>query len=156
MKQPGESPPHNPTRANNFEGGELADLYAFGVLLYSALTDGYPFNPELPPERLAAVIRLRVPRAPHRINPKVPLSLGAIAMRLLEKRPEDRFPSAEALHQALWEPCCGRPVAASRSNSKTTRLPIVSQGGPGPDDSHPGPAEGLRGAPVLRGLLCQR
>ncbi|WP_163995910.1 serine/threonine protein kinase [Pyxidicoccus caerfyrddinensis] len=95
-----------------FEGGEMADLYAFGVLLYTALTDGYPFNPALSPEQLAVVIRLRVPRAPHRVNPKVPLSLSAIAMRLLEKRPEDRLPSAEALHQALWEASKGRTTRA--------------------------------------------
>jgi serine/threonine-protein kinase len=86
-----------------FQGGELADLYALGVLLYGALTEGYPFNPQLPPERLVAVISLRVPRAPDRVNPKVPKSLSAITMRLLEKRPEDRFPRAEALYQALWE-----------------------------------------------------
>jgi len=81
----------------------MADLYALGVLLYGALTEGYPFNPELSPERLVAAITLRTPRAPHRINPKVPKSLSAITMKLLEKRPESRFPSAEALWQALWE-----------------------------------------------------
>jgi serine/threonine-protein kinase len=109
-----------------FEGGELADLYAFGVLLYSALTDGYPFNPQLPPEKLAAVIRLRVPRAPHRINLKVPKSLSAIAMRLLAKRPEDRFPSAEALYKALWEANKERP-------SREWKVPLdLPESGPAP------------------------
>lgn len=86
-----------------FDGGEKADLYALGVLLYGALTDGYPFDPNLPPERLVAAITLRRPRAPHRINPKVPKSLSAITMRLLEKRPEDRFDNAETVYKALWE-----------------------------------------------------
>ncbi len=86
-----------------FMGGEAADLYALGVLMYAALTDGLPFNPELAPEKLAAVIRLRIPRAPHWVNPPCPRSLSNIAMRLLEKRPEDRFESAEVLHRALWE-----------------------------------------------------
>lgn len=109
-----------------FEGGELADLYAFGVLLYSALTDGYPFNPELDPEKLAAAIRLRVPRAPHRINPKVPRSLSDIALRLLEKRPEDRYESAEALHQALWE-------ANKARTSREWKVPLdLPESGPAP------------------------
>jgi len=109
-----------------FEGGELADLYAFGVLLYSALTDGYPFNPQLPLEKLAAVIRLRVPRAPHRINLKVPKSLSTIAMRLLAKRPEDRFPSAEALCKALWEANKERP-------SREWKVPLdLPKSGPAP------------------------
>jgi len=43
------------------------------------------------------------PRAPHRMNPEVPKPLSLIALRLLEKRPEDRYKSAEALLQALWE-----------------------------------------------------
>jgi hypothetical protein len=95
-----------------FEGGASVDLYALGVLLYSALTDGHPINLELPPERLAAAIRLRMPRPPHRVNPKVPLSLSAIAMRLLAKRPEDRYESAHALYQALWEANKQRTSAA--------------------------------------------
>jgi serine/threonine-protein kinase len=109
-----------------FEGGEAADLYAFGVLLYSALTDGWPFNPELPPERIAVAIRLRVPRAPHRINPKAPKSLSAIAMRLLAKRPEDRFPSAETLFTALWE-------ASKKRTSREWKVSLdLPESGPAP------------------------
>ena len=109
-----------------FEGGERADLYAFGVLLYSALTDGYPFNPQLPPEKLAAVIRLRVPRAPHWINPKAPKSLSAIAMRLLAKQPKDRFESAEALYKALWD-------ANKERASREWKVPLdLPESGPAP------------------------
>jgi serine/threonine-protein kinase len=110
----------------HFEGGEAADLYAFGVLLYTALTDGYPFNPELAPEKLLAVILLRVPRAPRWVNPKAPSSLSAIAMRLLAKRPEDRFPSAEALYKALWE-------ANKERTSREWKVSLdLSESGPAP------------------------
>jgi len=109
-----------------FEGGEGADLYAFGVLLYTALTDGYPFNPQLPPEKLAAVIRLRVPRVPRWVNPKAPKSLSAIAMRLLAKRPEDRFESAEALYKALWD-------ANKERTSREWKVPLdLPESGPAP------------------------
>lgn len=109
-----------------FRGGPAADLYALGVLMYQALTDGYPFNPELPPERLLAAITVGVPRAPHWVNPKVPPSLSAITMRLLSKRPEDRYESAEALHQALWE-------ANKARTSRAWKVPLdLPESGPAP------------------------
>ncbi|MDC0713210.1 serine/threonine-protein kinase [Stigmatella sp. ncwal1] len=109
-----------------FHGGPTVDLYALGVLMYCALTDGYPFNPKLPPRQLLSVIMLRVPRAPHWINPKVPLSLSLLTMRLLSKRPEDRPESAEVLHQALWE-------AAKARTSRAWKVPLdLPEGGPLP------------------------
>ncbi|MCE9666588.1 protein kinase [Myxococcus stipitatus] len=86
-----------------FDAGVPGDLYALGALLYEALTDGYAFDPRLPYDRLLPAIETVTPRAPHLINPKVPPALGDIAMRLLAKRPEDRYVGTEALLQALWE-----------------------------------------------------
>ncbi|WP_241758557.1 serine/threonine protein kinase [Pyxidicoccus parkwayensis] len=86
-----------------FDAGVPGDLYALGALLYEALTDGYAFDPKLPYDRLLPAIETVTPRAPHVVNPKVPRALGDIAMRLLEKRPEDRYPGTEALLQALWD-----------------------------------------------------
>jgi serine/threonine-protein kinase len=90
-------------RGERFTGGVATDLYALGSLLYESLADGYPFNPELATDELVTAIELTVPRAPHRLNPKVPRILSDIAMRLLAKKPEDRFPSAAALLDALQE-----------------------------------------------------
>ncbi|MCP3097572.1 protein kinase [Myxococcus sp. K15C18031901] len=86
-----------------FDAGVPGDLYALGALLYEALTDGYAFDPRLPYDRLLPAIETVTPRAPHLINPKVPPALGDVAMRLLAKRPEDRYAGTEALLQALWE-----------------------------------------------------
>jgi serine/threonine-protein kinase len=115
-----------------FEASPQVDLYGVGVLMYQALTDGYPFNPELPPTELLASITLRMPRAPHRVNPKVPESLSAITLRLLAKRPEDRYASAEALHQALWE-------ANKERSSQAWKVPLdLPESGPAPvsDEEH--------------------
>jgi eukaryotic-like serine/threonine-protein kinase len=84
-----------------FHGGAAADLYALGALLYQALTDLHPFSPELPDEELVAAIATVSPTPPHLLNPLAPRSLSDIAMRLLEKKPEDRYSSAQALLQAL-------------------------------------------------------
>nr|WP_253910606.1 serine/threonine protein kinase [Pyxidicoccus fallax] len=87
----------------HFDAGVPGDLYALGALLYEALTDGYAFDPKLPYDRLLPAIETVTPRAPHVVNPKVPRALSDIAMRLLAKRPEDRYPNTEALLQALWD-----------------------------------------------------
>ncbi|RJS27192.1 serine/threonine protein kinase [Corallococcus sp. H22C18031201] len=87
----------------HFDAGVPGDLYALGALLYEALTDGYAFDPKLPYDRLLPAIETVTPRPPHVLNPKVPPVLGDIALRLLAKRPEDRYLSAEALLQALWD-----------------------------------------------------
>ena len=86
-----------------FDAGIPGDLYALGALLYESLTDGYAFDPRLPYDRLLPAIETVTPRAPHVVNSKVPPALGDIAMRLLAKRPEDRYAGTESLLQALWE-----------------------------------------------------
>lgn len=86
-----------------FDAGIPGDLYALGALLYESLTDGYAFDPRLPYDRLLPAIETVTPRAPQAVNPKVPPALGDVAMRLLAKRPEERYAGTEALLQALWE-----------------------------------------------------
>jgi len=86
-----------------FNADVTGDLYQVGIFMYEALADGWPFNPRLTKDELLVAIESVVPRAPHRINPEVPESLSRITLKLLEKRPKDRYPSAEALLQALWE-----------------------------------------------------
>jgi len=89
-------------QGDRFDAGVPGDLYALGTLLYEALTDGHPFDPKLPTETLMGAILGVRPRRPQEVNPKVPAALGDVAMRLLEKQPQDRYPNAEALLQALW------------------------------------------------------
>jgi serine/threonine-protein kinase len=90
-----------------FNATEAGDLYQLGVFMYEALTDGWPFDARLTDKELLTAIQTVVPRAPHRLNPAVPESLSRIALRLLEKRPGDRYESAEELLKALWEANCG-------------------------------------------------
>jgi eukaryotic-like serine/threonine-protein kinase len=105
-------------RGKPFRGGASADLYALGVLLYQALTDLHPFNPELPDKELVAAIATVPPMAPHLLNPLAPRALSDIAMKLLEKRPEDRYPSTEALLQAL------EAAAEKGSTSPAWKVPL--------------------------------
>ncbi len=79
-----------------------ADLYAVGVMLYALLT----FEPYVEPGTPAEMVRrmnqqVFVPPSKHR--PDVPPELDAIVRRALERRPEDRFADATAMHEALTQ-----------------------------------------------------
>ncbi|HEX8699623.1 MAG TPA: serine/threonine-protein kinase [Myxococcaceae bacterium] len=110
-----------------FDAGESGDLYQVGVFFYEALTECHPFDPKkLQPTELLAAIETIVPRAPHRINPLIPEPLSRITMKLLEKRPEERYPSAIALSQALWD------VAKERARRDWKVPMVLPESGPAP------------------------
>lgn len=88
-------------RGAHFPARASADLYAFGALLYEALTDCHPFNPRLPAEMLLLAIELVPPAAPRQLDPRVPQALSELVMRLLAKEPEQRPASARAVHEEL-------------------------------------------------------
>jgi serine/threonine protein kinase len=75
------------------------DWYAVGVTLYVVLTEVLPF-----PETGAGFehwVTQRRPVPPHLLNPRVPLALSRVVMRLLAKRPRQRYPDGRALSRAL-------------------------------------------------------
>ncbi|HEY4640876.1 MAG TPA: serine/threonine-protein kinase, partial [Thermoanaerobaculia bacterium] len=79
-----------------------ADLYALGMTLYETVTGALPGYGKAPID----VIRMHLDeevRRPSSINPNVPEALERIIMRLLEKDPRDRYPSAAALLLAVAE-----------------------------------------------------
>ncbi|WPB77121.1 protein kinase [Archangium violaceum] len=85
----------------HFPASPAADLYAFGALLYEALTDCHPFNPRLPLDKLLLAIEFVPPVEPGQLDPRVPPGLSSLVMRLLAKDPAQRPPSARAVHEEL-------------------------------------------------------
>jgi predicted ATPase len=78
-----------------------ADLYALGVLLFEMITGGrLPFEYTDQTEMLDAHLHANPPPV-SQFAPAVPSQLGELVSRLLAKDPEDRFPSAEAVMDAL-------------------------------------------------------
>ncbi len=77
------------------------DLYAFGCLLYEALTDRHAFSPRLPRQLLLQAISLLPPKEPCELEPRAPESLSELTLRLLAKEADQRPPSARAVYEEL-------------------------------------------------------
>jgi len=94
---------HAGVEGAHYRAGPPGDLYALGVVLYRLLTGRFPFR--LTDEGRVDVesVLHEAPLPPHLVNPRVPLSVEAVCLRLLAKTPEARYPSAVALYAALEE-----------------------------------------------------
>ncbi len=79
----------SPEQATGGAIDERADVYALGVILYEILCGQVPFDHEDPRIILTKHVRER-PRPPSEVNPAAPLALESLALRLLEKEPEQR------------------------------------------------------------------
>ena len=77
-----------------------ADLYAVGVLAYELLSGRPPFEGGSPHSVLTRQIA-EPPKPIDELSPAVPPEVAAWVMRSLEKRPADRWQSADEMLQAL-------------------------------------------------------
>jgi hypothetical protein len=92
------------------------DVYGLGATMYEALSG----RPVFQTEDVATLMRMILTQRPDALRehaPAVPADLEGIVMKCLEKRKDDRYPSALALAEdlrrfAAGEPVVGRPVGA--------------------------------------------
>ena len=77
-----------------------ADIYAFGVIMYEALTGQVPFHAETY-GALVLEIATGTPRAPDEIVPTLPAELSRVVLRAMSRDINARYPSMESLVAAL-------------------------------------------------------
>lgn len=106
-----------------------SDLFSLGVVLYELCSGTHPFLTDAFVSTMARI--LGRPAEPlSAVAPRVPQDLERVVMRCLEKRRDDRWPSAEALvrelrrlsSSPLWRP------RATRSRPSVAVLPFTNLG----------------------------
>lgn len=93
------------------EVGPLSDVYSVGAMLYELLTGLPPFDGESAAQVIFKVIT-RDPRRPRSVQPSLHPELEAICLKAMEKEPNRRYASSEALAEDLERWLEHRPVLA--------------------------------------------
>jgi len=92
------------------------DIFSLGVILYEMASGRRPFEGASSAELASAILR-DTPRPLSELRADLPEELGLLIQRCLDKDPQDRFPSARDLRDAL------RGVTASAPSIRTATAP---------------------------------
>ena len=99
-----------------------SDLYSLGVVAYQMIAGDLPFQAPTVPALLMKQIT-ETPMALDRKRPETPVELSQTVMRCLEKDPEDRWPTADALRRALETNTYTAPPPRAGRSPRRTQAP---------------------------------
>src|SRR3989475_407330 len=117
-----------------------SDLYSLGVVSYQTLTGELPFSAPTVPGILMKHNTEQPPLITDR-RPEVPEDLAACVMRSLEKDPDDRWPTADALRRALEARSATMSRSRRTSGGPPPRAPRFPPPPPPPHPPRPRPGQ---------------
>jgi len=118
-----------------------ADLYAFGGVLYEALTGKKPYERDTDVAVMFAHIT-EPPPAVTKVRPDLPEALDAVIARAMAKSPADRYSTCREMIEAARAALGGKPAAADNA---TATLEEHAPAAPAATSNLPAPATHLVG-----------
>lgn len=98
-----------------------ADVYSLGMMLYHALTGGFPFDVDQPWPQLFDTIRHAEPTPPGELRDFIDDDLQALVLKAIAKEQERRYATVAALREDLERYRRGEPILA-RGDGAAYRL----------------------------------
>jgi serine/threonine protein kinase len=93
--------------------GPAADVYALGAILYELLTGRRPFDGDATLDVIMQVVA-EDPVPPRTLRPGLSVEIENICLKCLQKEPDRRYPSAQALANDLRRFVADEPVKARK------------------------------------------
>ena len=118
----------SPEQAEGAAIDHRSDLFSLGSVLYTMCSGRPPFRAETSWGILRRVCEA-TPRALREVNPDIPRWLDEIVMRLLQKRPADRFQSATEVADLLEQCLAHRQEPLRRALPQSLRQPASGRTG---------------------------
>ena len=117
----------SPEQARGEKLSYQTDIYSFGIVLYEMLVGELPFTADNPVS--VALKHIQEPaKSVHTIIHDIPESLSFIVSKCLEKKPEDRFASMQALSRALSSISLNKQNNVQAQTGKTIKTAAVLGG----------------------------
>ncbi|HSD29932.1 MAG TPA: serine/threonine-protein kinase [Vicinamibacteria bacterium] len=124
----GTVPYLSPEQVRGLPADARSDIFALGSVLYEMLARRRAFTGETTAEIETAILREEPPDL-STIDPRIPTTLDRVVRRCLEKRPEDRFQTAQDVAFALDAVGPGGTTTESRvaeaGSSRRPRAPLL-------------------------------